>query len=90
MVSWEKAVKFSSNMVEVIDIIIVISIIYFEVMLGLVLSQILKHPFHFQIPPIRIMTTISPLEHNYTSTIMVYIQSNIQKSVIISLRIQPS
>jgi len=36
------------------------------------------------------MTTILPLEQNYTSTIMVYIQSNIQKSVIISLRIQHS
>jgi len=36
------------------------------------------------------MTTILPLEQNYTPTIMVYIKSNIKKSVIISLRIQLS
>ena len=33
MVSWKKAVKYSSNMVEVIGIIIVISIIYSGIML---------------------------------------------------------
>jgi len=34
MVSWQKAVKYSSIMVEVIGIIIVISIMYSGVMLG--------------------------------------------------------
>ena len=47
MVSWQKAVKDSSIMVEVVGIIIVISIIYSEVMLGIGLVSNPETSFSF-------------------------------------------
>jgi len=47
MVSWQKAFKYSSNMVEVIGIIIVISIMYSRVMLGVGLVSNPETSFSF-------------------------------------------